>query len=143
MCAPIRSVAILLSCLFWQSAAFVLNGTIRQCGHNCQPPTTVTTGDVSSLLHHGGKYIHKHFACISENDGALTPFPLQGGQKFKCTPPLFLGLRIRMEIKKKKKKTSKNLQRQQDCGKTKQTHKEKKKTPGFSYCISSDSQSCY
>lgn len=63
MCAPIRSVAILLSCLFWQSAAFVLNGTIRQCGHNCQPPTTVTTGDVSSRLHHGGK-IHSQAFCL-------------------------------------------------------------------------------
>lgn len=52
MCAPVRSVAILLSCLFWQSGAFVLNGAIRQYGHNCQPPTTATTGDVSWLLHH-------------------------------------------------------------------------------------------
>lgn len=52
MCAPVWSVAILLSCLFWQSGAFVLNGAIRQYGHNCQPPTTAATGDVSSLLHH-------------------------------------------------------------------------------------------
>lgn len=138
MCAPIRSVAILLSCLFWQSAAFVLNGTIRQCGHNCQPPTTVTTSDVSSLLHHGGKYIHKHFACISEYDVALTPFSLRWEQNFKCTSFLFPGLRIRREIKKNVKK---NLQRQQDCGENKTNTQ--KKTTGFSYCISSDSQSYY
>lgn len=122
MCATIRSVAILLSCLFWQSAAFVLNGTIRQCGHNCQPPTTVTTGDVSSLLHHGGKYIHKHFACISEYDVALTPFSLRWEQNFKCTSFLFPGLRIRREIKKNVKK---NLQRQQDCRENK-TNTQKK-----------------
>lgn len=52
MCAPFRSVAMLLSCLSWRSGAFVLNGAIRQYGHNCQPPTTATTADVSSLLHH-------------------------------------------------------------------------------------------
>lgn len=51
MCAPFRSAAMLLSCLSWQSGAFVLNGAIRQYGHNCQPPTTASAGDVSSLLH--------------------------------------------------------------------------------------------
>lgn len=138
MCAPIRSVAILLSCLFWQSAAFVLNGTIRQCGHNCQPPTTVTTSDVSSLLHHGGKYIHKHFACISEYDVALTPFSLRWEQNFKCTSFLFPGLRIRREIKKKCKKKS-----PETAGLRGKQNKHTKKTTGFSYCISSDSQSYY
>lgn len=89
MCAPIRSVAILLSCLFWQSRAFVLNGAISQYGHNCQPPTRATTGVVSLLLHHRGKYIHKNFVCISEYHVALTAFSLQWVQNFKLTSFFF------------------------------------------------------
>lgn len=122
MCAPVRCVAILLSCLFWQSGAFVLNGAIRQYGHNCQPPTTATTGDVSSLLHHRENTFTSIFACISEYDVALTPFSLQWVQIYIIPSSV---LRMKRKIK--------NVQRQQDC--------KKKKTEWLAYCTSSDSNS--
>lgn len=90
MCAPVRSVAILLSCLFWQCELLFLMAPYVKLDITVNRPRRPQLAMFHRYYIRGKKYTHKLFACISEYDVALTRFSLQWVQNFRFTSFLIL-----------------------------------------------------